>query len=455
MIDKNFPPILTDKIPPQNIEAEKCVLGSMLIEQDTISKVIEIIDENSFYKEIHRKIFKAIISLFERNEAVDLITVTEELAKKENIDLIEVHNYLEELIDSVPTAANAEYYARIVKEKAVLRSLINISTQIIHDAHEEVENIDELLDKAQQMIFDISQKKETKGITKIKDYIHPTIEGIETMYHTKTKTIGLPTGFVGIDELTSGLQKSDLIIVAGRPGMGKTSFCFCIALHAAIVVKKPVIIFSLEMPNEQVSMRMLSILSRIEMGRLRTGKIYENEWPTLASSAGIIADAPIYLDDTVPLTVLDIRAKMRRFISEKKEEVGLIVIDYLQMMHTKTKAENRQQEVAEISRSLKTLAKELNVPVMVISQLSRAPEVRSRENPRPQLSDLRESGAIEQDSDLVMFIYRPGYYEKDIESNEAEIIIAKHRNGPTGVVKLAFIKEYTRFENLISTPEIS
>lgn len=460
MIDKNnLPQLILDKVPPQNIEAEKCVLGSMLIEQEVIGRVIEILDESCFYKEIHKKIFNSIISLFEKNEVADLITVTEELAKRGNSDLISGHNYVEELIDSVPTAGNVEYYAKIVKEKAVLRNLINVSSSIVHEAHNEAENVDDLLDRAQQMIFNISQKRERKGIVKIKDFIHPSVEKIETMFHQKVHTTGISTGFARIDSMTSGLQKSDLIIVAGRPGMGKTSFCFCIALNIAIKEKKPVVIFSLEMPNEQVSLRMLSMESRIEMGRLRTGKIFEQEWPKLATSAGLIADAPIYLDDSVPLTTLDIRAKMRRFLSETKEELGLIIIDYLQMMHVRARVENRQQEIAEISRSLKILAKELNVPVMVVSQLSRAPEMRSREDPRPQLSDLRESGAIEQDADIVMFIFRKSYYERDKElekSNEADIIIAKHRNGPTGTEKLAFLDSYTKFEDieLTRTPEV-
>lgn len=436
--------IILDKIPPQNIEAEQSVIGAMLIEQEAINKVVEILDETCFYKEVHKNIFKAIISLYEKNEAVDLITLTESLTKKGELELIGGATYIEELIDTVPIATNVEYYAKIVKEKATLRMLIDASTKIIQESYSSSEEVDILLDKAENSIFSISQHKSKKGFVSIKDFIHSSMEKIETVYHGDNKVSGLATGFEKIDEITSGFQSSDLIIVAGRPSMGKSSLCHSIAQNVAIRDKKGVAIFSLEMSTEQTVMRMLCSEARVDSYRVRAGKLFESDWPKLTIAAGLLAEAPIYIDDNSE-TILEIRAKTRRLLREVKGNISVIIIDYLQQMHARGRAENRQQEITEISRSLKVLAKELNIPIIVVSQLSRALEQR-KEDPTPKLSDLRESGAIEQDADLVMFIYKDR--KQDEKSVEVDIKIAKHRNGPLGNIKLAFVKEYTRFENL-------
>ena len=439
--------------PPQSLEAEKSVLGAMLIENDAISMVVEILNIDDFYRDTHKKIFSTIMALYEKGEVLDVITLTEELKKKNELDNIGGTAYIDELIETVPTAANIEFYAKIVKEKAILRQLLSSATNIVSDVYESTSDIDDILDKAESSIFNISQKRIRKGFAHLKDYIHESIEKIERLYHKKGKVTGVSTGFEQIDEMTSGLQPADLAIIAARPGMGKTSLCLSIVQNVAIREKGAVAVFSLEMSAEQVVMRLLSSEARVELQRIRTGKLYDSDWPKLTIAAGVLAEAPVYIDDTASINMLEIRAKIRRLISEIKTDLRLVVIDYLQMMSGRLRSENRQQEIAEISRALKALAKELSVPVLVVSQLSRAPERRGTDENRPQLSDLRESGAIEQDADLVGFIYREAYYKKDTKNpNEAEIIIAKQRNGPTGTIKLAFIKEYTRFENLILRP---
>lgn len=440
-------------VPPQSLEAEKSVLGSLIIENDAIARVVEILNPDDFHRDTNKKIFNSILTLYERGEVVDIITISEELKRKNEFDNIGGAVYIDELIGTVPTAANVEYYARIVQEKAILRQLLNSAISIISDVYESTYDINDILDKAESTIFNISKKRTKKEFIHLKDYLHESIEKIEKLYHGKGKVTGVSTGFELIDEMTSGFHPGELIIIAARPGMGKTSICLSIAQNVAIREKNPIAFFSLEMAAEQLVMRMLSTEARVDLQRLRTGRLFDSDWPKLTIAAGVLAEAPIYIDDTALINVLEIRAKVRRLSAEIKTDLKLIIIDYLQMMRGRGRVENRQQEISEISSSLKALSKELMVPVLVVSQLSRAPERRGTDENRPQLSDLRESGAIEQDADLVAFIYREAYYKKDAKNpNEAEVIIAKQRNGPTGTAKLAFIKECARFENLLLRP---
>lgn len=437
-----------DRVPPQNVESEKCVLGSMLIDNDAISRVIELIDESHFYKDAHRKIYTAILNLYDKNEPIDIITVTEELKKGGELEAVGDIAYVDELINTVPTAANIDYYAKIVLEKAILRKLITSATAIITRAYEAGDNTDNILDEAEQLIFNIAQKKILKGFVSIKSHIPSSIEKVESLYQKKSSVTGVSSGFVELDNMTSGFQPSDLIIVAARPSMGKTSFCLNVAQHIAVKEKGAVAIFSIEMSVEQLVLRMLCSEARVDLHRVRSGRLFDQDWPKLTIAAGVLSEAPIYIDDTAPLTVLEMRAKIRRLLSETKADIKLLMVDYIQMMHIKGRVENRQQEIAEISRSLKALAKELKIPIIAISQLSRAPERRG-EDSKPKLSDLRESGAIEQDADVVAFIYKefPDNAEAD-KSTEVIFTLAKQRNGPTGDIHLAFIKEYTRFENI-------
>lgn len=439
---------LVDRVLPQNIEAEKAVLGSMLIEKEAIAKAIEVLNEKSFYKEGHQKIFRAVVDLYDRDEAVDIVTVSEELKKAGDLlSNIGGAQYLTSLINTVSCAANVEYYAKIVREKAILRNLINVSTQIITESYQEGEDVGYLLDRAEASIFNIAQTKLTPGFIPVSDMVHDSIEVIENLYRKKEHVTGIPTGFYDFDEKTGGLHSSNLIIIAGRPSMGKTSFALGVAQYAAIEKKLPVAIFSLEMSKEEVLLRMLCSEARVNLHRVRTGFLSKKEWPSLTNAASKLSEAPIYIDDSPSPSILEMKARARRLKAEKG--LALLIIDYLQLMPGKTgKAEYRQQDVSEITRALKILSKELNVPVVSLSQLSRAPEKRTE--PRPQLADLRESGAIEQDADLVAFIYREEYYkpnQPDLE-RKAEVIIGKQRNGPTGVLSLTFLKEFTRFENV-------
>lgn len=431
-----------DRIPPQSIEAEMAVLGSMLIDKEAVGKVVEILDEFCFYKEAHRKIYAAAVHLYEKNEPVDIVTLSEELKRRKELEGVGGSYYLTELVESVPSAANVEYHAKIVLEKALLRKLISTATEIITESYEAQEDVDELIDKAEHKIFSLSEKRLRKGFVPINPIMHDTFEVLESYHQRRGGVTGIPTGFYRLDELTSGLQKSDLIIVAGRPSMGKTAFCLNVARNVAINAKIPVGIFSLEMASYQLAMRMLCSEARVDAHKLRTGKLPKDDWQKLSLSVGHLAEAPIYIDDTPAPGILEIRAKARRLKVERN--VGLIIIDYLQLIQGPKNAETRQQEISLISRSLKALAKELDIPVMALSQLSRAVETRGGDR-RPVLSDLRESGALEQDADLVLFIYRPEVYGHE---GPAEIIIGKQRNGPTGIVKLSFISEYARFENL-------
>lgn len=435
---------------PQNISAEQATLGSILLEKDSILNCVEILQCEDFYKNAHQIIYKCALELFEKNQAVDLVTLTEELQKKKQLDEVGGASYLATLMSSVPTAANVFYYARIVEEKAILRKLINHATQIVSMGYEEQEEARVLLDKAENLIFDVSQQKIKNFFTPIKDLLTESFEKIEDLYHSGNFITGVPTGFIQLDELTTGFQPSELIIVAGRPSMGKTAFCMNIAQFAAMQHKVPVAVFSLEMSKSQIVQRMLCSEARIDTHALRRGIMPEEDWPKLSLAAGRLSAAPIFIDDSAGISPLEIKAKARRL--KAQYDLGLILIDYLQLIQTGLRVENRQQEISQISRSLKGLARELNIPVVAVSQLSRAVELRS--NQRPRLSDLRESGALEQDADVVAFIYREEYYKpKSSKKGIAEVIISKQRNGPTGTIELAFLKEYTRFENLARTGE--
>ncbi|MEA3369498.1 MAG: replicative DNA helicase [Candidatus Ratteibacteria bacterium] len=435
-----------EKLPPQNLEAEMSVLGCMLLEEDAIGRAVEILSPQSFYKDGHQKIFAAILDLYERREAIDLITLTAKLKKLGQLDEVAGAAYLTSLINSVPTSAHLEYYAKIVKEKSLLRHLINTATRIITESYESAEDTDILLDRAEQMIFEIAQRRIEQTFTPLKEVLKDSFEVIEDLYNRKEHITGVPSGFKDLDNLTTGFQAGDLVVIASRPAMGKTSLCMNIVQHVAVEKKIPVAFFSLEMSKEQLVQRMLWSESRVNGRKLLGGFLGESAWPKLTIAAGRLSEASIFIDDSAAISVLELRAKARRL--KTRQDIKLIIVDYLQLMQGRGKTENRQQEISEISRSLKSLAKELNLPVVGISQLSRA--VEGRQNRRPQLSDLRESGAIEQDADLVAFIYREEYYTPT-EDNKgiAEIIIGKQRNGPTGTVKLAFIEDYARFENLV------
>jgi len=434
------------KVPPQNIEAEIAVLGSMLLEEDAIPLVLELVDGFCFYKDSNRKIFEAIMSLYDAHKVVDLITLTDELKKKDMLDDIGGATYLTSLVDNVPTAANVQYYAKIVKERSILRSLITNATQIVKEGFESKDNVDQLLDRAERLIFEISDHRAESGYAPIKDIIKDSIETIDKLYQRKAHVTGLPTGFVDLDIKTAGLQASDLIVVAGRPSMGKSALAVSIAEHIGVIEKIPVAFFSLEMSKEQLVQRMLCSHARVDAHKVRSGYLSPSDWPKLTAAAGKLSEAPIYIDDTPAISALELRAKARRMKSH--HDIKMCVVDYLQLMRGSGSIENRQQEISEISRSIKALARELDVPIIAISQLSRA--VETRQDHRPQLSDLRESGAIEQDADLVILLLREEYYTPTEENKGiAEVIIAKQRNGPVGSVRLTFIKEYMRFENLV------
>ncbi|MCD6080649.1 MAG: replicative DNA helicase [Candidatus Omnitrophica bacterium] len=427
------------------MEAEIAVLGSMLISEDAIAQTIETLAPNYFYKDVHRKIFETIVELYDSNSPVDLITLSEELKKKGILEEVGGPAYLALIANSVPSAANVQYYAKMVKEKYILRSLINVSTEIIKRCHQSAEDVDELLDSAEKSIFEIVSHRIEGRVIPIKELIKSSIATIDNLYQRKSQITGIPSGFIEFDSLTAGFQNSDLVIVAGRPSMGKSAFACSIAEHVALDEKLPVAIFSLEMSKENLVHRMLCSHARVNAHKVRSGFLSPEDWTRLTSAAGKLLEAPIFIDDTTGINVLELRAKARRL--KAHHDIKLLIVDYLQLMRSLSRAENRQQEISEISRSLKDLARELDIPVIAISQLSRATE--QRQDKRPQLSDLRESGAIEQDADVVILLFRKEYYYPSEENKGiAEVIIAKQRNGPVGVVKLAFIKEYTRFENL-------
>jgi len=417
----------------------------MLLDKEVIPSVAEILKPDDFYREDHREIYEAIMDLFEKAEPVDLITVSDQLKVRGSLDNVGGLEYLTGIATSVPTTANARHYAKIVEEKSILRKLIKTSSDIINMGYEASEEVSTVLDRAEKGIFDILQKRNMQGFSHIKDVLVDAFNRLEELYNNKGFVTGIHTGFTDLDYKTAGLQKSDLILIAARPAMGKTSFALNIAQYAAIHHNIPTAVFSLEMSKEQLTNRILCSEVMVDSQRMRTGKLEDDDWKKIARALGPLSEAPIYIDDTPGTSVMEIRAKCRRLKLEK--DLGLIVIDYLQLMQGRGRNENRQQEISEISRSLKILAKEINVPVITLSQLSRAPE--SRSDHRPMLSDLRESGAIEQDADLVIFLYRDDYYNPDSDKkNIAEVIIAKHRNGSTGTVELRWFGEYTKFANL-------
>ncbi|MFQ5559727.1 MAG: replicative DNA helicase [Nitrospinota bacterium] len=440
------------RLPPRNIEAEQAILGAILLENDALPKCLEIIkDETPFYKNAHKKIFSAILDLFEKNQPIDLLTLNEQLTRKGQVTEGGGPEFLYSLVESVPSAANIQYHAKIVKEKYVLRKMITSAGEIFNQCYGDIADVDELMDFAEKTIFDISEDRIAPAFSSVREVARESMKRIESLYERKELITGIPTGFTDLDQMTAGFQPSDLIIVAGRPSMGKTAVSINMAQYCVCVSKKVVAIFSLEMSKEQLVTRMLCSEGRINAGKLRTGYISKSDWPDLTRAVGVLSEAKLFIDDTPGQSVLEIRAKARRLHADKG--LDLIVIDYLQLMQGRGRIESRQQEISEISRSLKGLAKELNVPVIALSQLSRATEQRGGEK-RPQLSDLRESGAIEQDADVVMFVYRGEFYEETPENKgKAELIIGKQRNGPIGTVSLAFLKEYTRFENLSTLSE--
>ena len=433
-----------EKLPPQNRDAEMSVLGAMLFEEAALVRALEILKPQYFYDENHRRIFSVMQALFEKSQPADLITVSEELKRRRQLEEAGGASYLTQLTAMVPTAAHVEHYAHIVKEKALLRGLIQNATQIVERCFEPQGEAVQVLDQAEKMIFDISQHRIEGKFFSLREIIHNSMETIDSLYQRKEHITGVATGFHDFDIKTAGLQPSDLVIVAGRPSMGKSAFVSAICEHVGILLKKPIAFFSLEMSKEQLVQRMLCSHARVDAQKVRTGYLSHQDWPKLTSAAGKLSEAPIFIDDTPAQTVLDIRAKARRLRMQHKIE--LVVVDYMQLMQGVGRAESRQQEISEISRSLKALARELRVPVIAVSQLSRA--VESRTGNRPQLSDLRESGAIEQDADVVVFLFREEYYNPTEENrNKAEAIISKQRNGPTGSIELVFLKEWTRFDN--------
>ncbi|MCF7887193.1 MAG: replicative DNA helicase [Candidatus Omnitrophica bacterium] len=434
-----------NKIPPQNIEAEMATLGSMLLNEKVISEIIEITDSAFFYKQEHKIIFETIIELYDKRTKIDVLTVAESLRKKNVLEEVGGTAQLTALADFVPSSANASNYARIVKEKGILRALIENSSEIIDLSYKGQEEISALLDRAEKLIFEISDRRVEGGYVHIKDIIKDGIELIESLYHKKSHVTGIPTGFNDFDLKTAGFQKGDLIIVAGRPSMGKSALVTSITGHVAINKKIPVGIFSLEMSKEQLMQRFLCAEAKVEVNRVRTGFLSPSEWPSLTAAAGKLSEAPIYIDDTPAMNIFEIRAKARRL--KAHHDIQLILVDYLQLIRGSGRSESRQQEISKISQGLKALAKELSIPLIAVSQLSRA--VESREGHRPKLSDLRESGAIEQDADLVVLLFRQEYYQpSDENKGMAEAIIAKQRNGPVGTINLAFLKEYMRFADL-------
>ena len=436
------------KLPPYSLEAEQAVLGGLMIDNGTWDQVADMVYEGDFYRQDHRLIFRAIASLAEESSPYDVVTLSEWLDSYNELNNVGGLSYLGSLAKNTPTAANIKAYANIVRERSVLRQLIRVSTDIAQSAfNPEGRSSAELLDVAESRVFEIAEQgvRAGKGYHNIKDLLVKAVDRIDTLYQSDTAYTGIPTGFDDFDNMTSGLQKADLVIIAGRPSMGKTSFVMNLVENAAIKHKQPIAVFSMEMPGDQLVMRMMASLGRIDSNKVRTGKLDDTDWPRLTSAVGILNDAPIFIDDTPGLNPMEVRARARRIMRE--HGLGMIVIDYLQLMQSaRGSGENRATEISEISRSLKGLAKELGVPVLALSQLNRSLE--QRPNKRPIMSDLRESGAIEQDADLIAFIYRDEVYNEDSpDKGTAEIIIGKQRNGPIGMVRLTFLGKYTRFEN--------
>lgn len=441
------------KVPPQNLEAESSVLGGILLENEAINRVLEVLTPEDFYRESHRRIFRAMIEICDRSEPVDLITLSDFLKAKGDLEVVGGSAYLASLASAIPTSANIHFYARIVREKAIRRYLISAATEIATRGYEDQENVDEYLDEAEKVIFDISEKRVRGSFVMIGEMIRDSIKMVERLYERKEMVTGVPSGFKDLDRLTAGFQPSDLIVIAGRPSMGKTALCLNIATHAAFG-GHGVAVFSLEMAKEQLVLRMLCSEARIDHSKVRSGYLADREFPALVMAAGRLAETPIYIDDTPAISVLELRAKARRLVRDRDKKIGLIIVDYLQLMRGSGSAPNREQEISEISRSMKALAKELNIPVIAVSQLNR--RVEDRGDKRPMMADLRESGAIEQDADVIAFVYREVVYNENVDDpNLAEIIVGKQRNGPTGTVRLAFFREFTRFENYTGVEEFA
>jgi len=433
-----------EKLPPQNLSAEQSVIGAMLLDKNAIVHVIDLLQPESFYRDAHKYIYEAILSIFERNEPADLVTVTEELRKSGKLDAVGGSVYISDLLNSVPTAANVTYYAKMVEEKAVLRRLIDAGTRIVNDCFDERNKVDAVLDSAEKTIFEIALKKARQGFHKIDHILKDVLDIMDKLYGKKEAITGIPSGFPDLDKLTAGFQNSDLIILAARPSVGKTALALNFAQNAAIRHKIPTAVFSLEMSKEMLAQRLLCAEAEIDSQKIKTASLSDSGWKRLVKSIERLSEAPIFIDDSPILTAMEMRAKARRLKME--HGIGLIVIDYLQLMQGKQSVENRVQEISEIARALKTLAREIDVPVIALSQLSRA--IEQRQDRIPRLSDLRESGEIEQTADMVFFIHRDDYYNPNSDKgNIAQLIIAKHRNGPTGSVELVFRKEFTKFES--------
>lgn len=443
---------MIDRMPPQNIEAEQAVLGAMLISKEAIAETAQILSPTDFYREAHRIVYETMLELSNKNQAVDNLTVIERLNKSGLLEKVGGIAFVTALANTVPTAANVIFYAKIVREKSLMRRLINTATAIATMGYEDSEDADTIMDKAEKMILEIASNRKTSDFTPIKQIVIDTFSKIEGLYESKGGLTGLSTGFKDLDKITTGLQPSDLILVAARPSMGKTAFTLNIASHVAIKENKPVAFFSLEMSKEQLMQRMLCAEGLVESQRLRVGDLDEQDWHKLIAAADKFSKAPLYIDDTPGITIMELRSKARRLQQEKG--LSLILIDYLQLMQGRSSksSDNRQQEISEISRSLKSLARELNVPVIALSQLSRS--VESRQIKKPMLSDLRESGSLEQDADIVIFLYREDYYNTETENkNITDVIIAKHRNGPVDSIQLFFHKQFTKFADLLRTTD--
>jgi replicative DNA helicase len=448
MADESTP----GRLPPQNLEAERSILGGVLLNNSAMDQILDLVEEEDFYRDAHRRIFKAMREMSARGEAIDYLTLEDQLKTQGCLEEVGGTAYLASLTDAVPATANIVHYAKIVRDKAVARRLIQASSEILQSGFEGGEDLDDMIGRAESLIFGVAQKRFQSGVSHIKDLVRESFDAIERLYERKEQYTGVASGFKDLDDMTSGFQKGDLVILAARPSMGKTSLALNIAQHAAQKLKQASLVFSLEMSKESLSMRLLCAEARVDFHRMRQGLLGDAEWGHLARAAGVLSEANLYIDDTPSIRVIEMRAKARRLQAElrkQNQELALIVMDYLQLASPPRGLDSREREISEISRSLKALAKELNVPVLALSQLSRKPESRAGEDKRPQLSDLRESGAIEQDADVVLFIYRDEVYNKETEDKGiAEIIIGKQRNGPTGRLKLRFFSEFTRFENL-------
>jgi replicative DNA helicase len=431
------------KLPPQNLEAEQSVLGAVLLESNALLKVIDIITEEDFYREGHRKIFRAMLDLFDKGEAIDLVTMSESLTRTNDLESVGGNSYLASLAGAVPTAANVVYHAKILKEKSILRHLLRTSTEIASRVYESEHEADELLDIAEKRIFEISDKRVRTAFQPLRSVVKDSFTMIEHLYDKKEAITGVPSGFPELDEMTTGFQKGDIVVVGGRPSMGKTALSLNIAQHVGVALKEPVAIFSLEMSTRQLVMRMLCSEAMVDSNKVRKGFVSKQDWHKLTSAAGRLTEAPIFIDDSSDINVLEMRAKARRLKME--HGLSLVIVDYLQLMRGRASFERREQEISDISRSLKSLAKELDIPVIALSQLNRGVELRT--DKRPNLADLRESGAIEQDADVILFLYRDEVYDKNNpdKRGKAEAIVAKQRNGPTGVVKLTHLDYCTKF----------